>query len=143
MTLLCSLGSAARLSQRAELALREKVRFDALSVQAPVSLLAAGMAGSVDLTQDELVVLGDSIKFSGCLAPALLLRTVIARNFDLPFEGVMRMALTGPRWREVRAAGVTFHSLLSSGVERAQVVGPRKQGVAPRGATPSSFKIES
>jgi ATP-dependent Lhr-like helicase len=61
----------------------EKVRFDALSVQAPVSDLAASMPGHIELTRDELAAFHDSIKFSDCVPPQLLNRAIVARTFEV------------------------------------------------------------
>jgi ATP-dependent helicase Lhr and Lhr-like helicase len=75
---------ANRTSARQASVGREKVRFDALSVQAPPSLLKPVARGPVTLTDGELATFGESIKFSSCLPRDLLSRTVIARNFELP-----------------------------------------------------------
>ena len=61
-----------------------KVRFDALSVQAPASLLTAAGNRTVALTDDELAAFAETVKFSACLPPSLLSKTVVARNFDAP-----------------------------------------------------------
>lgn len=60
-----------------------KVRFDALSVQAPVAALPAALPESLALTDDELAVFRDSIKFVDCLPQQLLARTILARNFEV------------------------------------------------------------
>ena len=60
-----------------------KVRFDALSVQAPVSALPAALPESLALTDDELAAFRDSIKFADCVPRQLLSRTIIARNFEV------------------------------------------------------------
>jgi len=60
----------------------EKVRFDALSVQAPVATLTTALHKTLDLTENELVAFRKSIKFSDCVAPQLSTRTIIERNFD-------------------------------------------------------------
>jgi len=59
-----------------------KVRFDALSVQAPLALLEPAAGSMPDLTDDELGTFADAIKFSACLPRALLAETVKARSFD-------------------------------------------------------------
>lgn len=59
-----------------------KVKFDALSVQAAASLLSPGATHSVILTDDELGVFAETVKFSGCLPQSLLAQTVIARTFE-------------------------------------------------------------
>ena len=60
-----------------------KVRFDALSVQAPVAALPAALPESLALTDDELAAFRDSIKFVDCLPQQLLARTILARNFEV------------------------------------------------------------
>jgi len=60
-----------------------KVRFDPLSVQAPVAALAATLPEHLDLTNEELAAFHDSIKFAHCVPRQLLSRTIIARNFGV------------------------------------------------------------
>ena len=60
-----------------------KVRFDALSVQAPVAALAATPPGPIDLTGDEIAAFHESIKFADCVPRQLLSRTIVARNFEV------------------------------------------------------------
>jgi ATP-dependent Lhr-like helicase len=60
-----------------------KVRFNALSVQAPVAALAASLPEHIDLTGDELAAFHHSIKFSDCVPQQLLSRTILARNFEV------------------------------------------------------------
>lgn len=60
-----------------------KVRFDALSVQAPVAALPAALPESLTLTDDELAAFRDSIKFADCVPRQLLSRTILARNFEV------------------------------------------------------------
>jgi ATP-dependent Lhr-like helicase len=60
----------------------QKVRFDALSVQAPVANLTATSQDAIHLTEDELAAFCESIKFSTCVPPQLIARTVVARNFE-------------------------------------------------------------
>jgi ATP-dependent helicase Lhr and Lhr-like helicase len=60
-----------------------KVKFDALSVQAPAPMLEAATIGAVALTDDELAVFAETIKFSDCLPRSLLARTVVARAFEV------------------------------------------------------------
>jgi ATP-dependent Lhr-like helicase len=60
----------------------QKVRFDALSVDAPPTLLAENKPNQIKLTDDEINVFAESIKFSECIPSELLSRTIIARNFD-------------------------------------------------------------
>lgn len=61
-----------------------KVKFDALSVQAPASMLTAADGHAVVLTDDELAVFAETMKFSGCLPRHLLSETVVARAFEVP-----------------------------------------------------------
>ncbi|MCM8596148.1 DEAD/DEAH box helicase [Accumulibacter sp.] len=60
-----------------------RVRFDALSVQAPLAALAATLPERIDLTGDELAAFRESIKFAACVPRELLSRTIVARNFEL------------------------------------------------------------
>ncbi len=59
-----------------------KVRFDALSVQAPLSLIAGTDRTPRNLAADEVDAFGESIKFAQCLPRELLLRTIWARNYE-------------------------------------------------------------
>ena len=58
-----------------------KVKFDALSVQAPASLLVPAQGAKFELTDDELNVFAEAIKFSFCMPKNLLAETVVARAF--------------------------------------------------------------
>lgn len=60
-----------------------KIRFDALSVQAPLAALAATLPERIDLTGDELAAFHESIKFADCVPRQLLSRTIVARNFEM------------------------------------------------------------
>jgi ATP-dependent Lhr-like helicase len=60
-----------------------KVRFDALSVQAPVAALADPLPEDINLGDDELLAYRKSIKFSDCAPRQLLSRTIVARNFEV------------------------------------------------------------
>ena len=60
-----------------------KVKFDALSVQAPASLLESAPGTWITLTDDELAVFAETIKFSACLPRNLLAETVTARAFEV------------------------------------------------------------
>lgn len=61
----------------------ERIRFDALSVQAPASRLAGGSSESLVLTEPELATFAESIKFAECVPRDLLIRTIISRNFEM------------------------------------------------------------
>ena len=61
-----------------------KVKFDALTIQAPASLLATAAGDAVVLTDDELSVFAEAIKFSACLPRRLFAKTVTARAFEVP-----------------------------------------------------------
>ena len=65
-----------------------KVKFDALSVQAPASLLESAPGTWIALTDDELAVFAETIKFSACLPRNLLAETVVARAFEVDKRGV-------------------------------------------------------
>ena len=64
-----------------------KVKFDALSVQAPASLLESAPGTWITLTDDELAVFAETIKFSSCLPKSLLAETVVARAFEVDKRG--------------------------------------------------------
>ena len=59
-----------------------KVKFDALSVQAPLSLLTSAPGAPIDLADDELEAFAESIKFASCLPRSLLAETIMARAFE-------------------------------------------------------------
>jgi ATP-dependent helicase Lhr and Lhr-like helicase len=59
-----------------------KVRFDALSVQAPASELPATLPEHVELSEEDLFAFRESIKFADCVPPELLSRTILARAFE-------------------------------------------------------------
>lgn len=61
-----------------------KVKFDALSIQAPASLLDAAAISTIVLTDDELAAFAETIKFSDCLPRSLLAETITARVFEVP-----------------------------------------------------------
>ena len=60
----------------------QKVRFDAMSVQAPAALMTAMPSGPLTLTGAEIATFAESIKFAACVPQRLLARTIIARNFE-------------------------------------------------------------
>lgn len=74
------------LARRASIG-RAKVRFDAISVQAPLSLLTPARTEPLVLTDDEISSFAESIKFSDCLPRNLLEQTIIARSFEPPERG--------------------------------------------------------
>lgn len=58
----------------------QKVRFDALSVQAPLSALRQGRK-TLSLSPPELGTFAEAIKFAPCVPQDLLARSILARNF--------------------------------------------------------------
>lgn len=60
-----------------------RVKFDALSIQAPQSLLNLTTQPQLELTDDELNTFVEAIKFSSCLPRRLFAETVIARAFEV------------------------------------------------------------
>jgi ATP-dependent Lhr-like helicase len=64
----------------------QKIRFDALSVQAAAALLSGPSSASLTLSESEIAAFAASIKFAACVPRELLARTIVARNFD--FETV-------------------------------------------------------
>jgi len=63
-----------------------KVKFDALSVHAPPSLFTDAARGQIALTAAEINTFAESIKFAECVPQRLLMRTIVARNFESPFR---------------------------------------------------------
>ncbi len=59
-----------------------KVRFDAMSVQAPAALMIGMPSGSLTLTDAEITTFAESIKFAACVPRELLAHTIITRNFE-------------------------------------------------------------
>jgi ATP-dependent helicase Lhr and Lhr-like helicase len=64
----------------------QKVRFDAMSIQAPASLLADALPGQLTLTDAEIATFAESVKFAECVPQGLLTRTIIARDFESPIR---------------------------------------------------------
>ena len=60
----------------------QKVRFDALSIHAPPSLLISAAQGQMTLNDEEIATFAESIKFAECLPRQLLTRTMVARSFE-------------------------------------------------------------
>ena len=60
----------------------QKVRFDAMSVHAPPSLLTHAAQGQLALTDAEIATFAESVKFAACVPQSLLTRTIVARNFE-------------------------------------------------------------
>ncbi len=60
----------------------QKIRFDALSIHAPASLLRNEVRAPSTLTDEEIAIFAQSIKFAECVPRGLLIRTIIARNFE-------------------------------------------------------------
>ena len=61
----------------------QRVRFDAISVQAPASQLTDVTPQNLTLTDAEMATFAESIKFAECVPMGLLTRTVVARNFEV------------------------------------------------------------
>jgi len=64
-----------------------KVRFDALSVQAPIVGVVADPAEPLALTAGEIAEFRAGVKFSECVPPELLARTIGAREFETAQNG--------------------------------------------------------
>ncbi len=60
----------------------QRVKFDALAVSAPLSMLANAATAPTTLTDEEVAMYGKSIKFSPCLPRDQLVRTIVARYFE-------------------------------------------------------------
>jgi len=63
-----------------------RVKFDALSVQAPAAALQGGLnkGSAFRLTAEEQAAFAEGIKFATCVPSQLLCRTILARYFVLP-----------------------------------------------------------
>jgi ATP-dependent Lhr-like helicase len=61
----------------------QKVRFDAMSVNAPAAMLIDEAQTPFTLTDAEIAPFSESVKFSECVPTVLLKQTIIARNFDV------------------------------------------------------------
>lgn len=59
-----------------------KVKFDGLSVQAPLSQLASMPQDQLKLSDAELGTFAEGIKFATCLPRQLLTQTIVARSFE-------------------------------------------------------------
>ncbi len=59
----------------------QKVGFDAISVQTSAALPKYGSIVLTPLTDSEIPIFAQSIKFAACIPKALLARTIVARNF--------------------------------------------------------------
>ena len=64
----------------------QKVRFDAMSVYAPASLLTDAAPGQLTLSDAEIATFAESVKFAECVPLGLLTRTIVARNFESPIR---------------------------------------------------------
>lgn len=64
----------------------EKVKFDAISIQAPATTFSSTAARCIALTDEELQAFAQSIKFSSCLPRDLLERTISERAFEEPSQ---------------------------------------------------------
>lgn len=64
----------------------QKIRFDAMSVHAPALLLTGAAPQYLRLSDAEIAVFAESIKFAACVPHELLARTIVARNFE-PLTG--------------------------------------------------------
>jgi ATP-dependent Lhr-like helicase len=60
----------------------QRIRFDAISVQAPVSTMPHVVPRDPLLTGDEIATFAESIKFAECVPINLLARTIAARYFE-------------------------------------------------------------
>ena len=64
-----------------------KVKVDALSFQAPASLLESARGTAIMLTDDELAAFAETIKFSSCLPRSLITETIVSRAFEVVKKG--------------------------------------------------------
>jgi ATP-dependent helicase Lhr and Lhr-like helicase len=62
-----------------------RVKFDALSVQAPVAafMLDGKDNSPIQLSDAELAMFAEGIKFASCVPPVLMARTIVARMFNI------------------------------------------------------------
>jgi hypothetical protein len=66
-----------------------------MSVQAPAALTTDMPSGSVMLTDAEIATFAESIKFAACVPGELLVRTIVARNFEATVVRVPRRIRPG------------------------------------------------
>jgi ATP-dependent Lhr-like helicase len=62
----------------------QNIRFDAMSVHAPASMLADAGKALLTLADAEIATFAESVKFAECVPQGLLTRTIVARNFETP-----------------------------------------------------------
>ena len=60
----------------------QKIRFDAISVHAPASLLIDAAQRQLTLADEEISTFAESVKFAECVPLGLLTRTIFTRNFE-------------------------------------------------------------
>ncbi len=60
-----------------------RIGFDAMSIQAPASLISGIASGEPRLTDTEVSTLAESIKFADCVPRQLLVRSILARYFEV------------------------------------------------------------
>jgi ATP-dependent Lhr-like helicase len=67
-----------------------RIKFDALSVQAPAAALIPLEGGdtTVQLTDEELATFAEGVKFSSCVSESLLRKTITARMFAVSGEAM-------------------------------------------------------
>lgn len=68
----------------------DKVRFDALGIQAPLAALSAPLPDRVALNDSEFAGFKEAIKFAECVPPSLISKTIVARNFEVNGEDPRR-----------------------------------------------------
>ena len=60
-----------------------KIKFDALGVQAMPAMFEHSGSAFAELNADDLAIFSEAIKFAACLPPSLLAKSIQSRFFDL------------------------------------------------------------
>ena len=80
-----------RTYARAAASAGTRIKFDALSVQAPAAAMIPLEGGdtTVQLTDEELATFAEGVKFSSCVSTSLLRKTITARMFAVSGEAML------------------------------------------------------
>jgi ATP-dependent Lhr-like helicase len=65
---------------------RQKIRFDAMSIQTPISKLNIPQKIVLRLTEADISEFAESIKFAECVPRSLLEKSIISRNYEIDLK---------------------------------------------------------